>query len=551
MKPHLELSPRSFPARIAELGFTALVPNDWVSHDATETDVDFDDPTRFTPLAILTAPQAAIVLAFAARPAYDDGTLHDWAQYNLDHNQLAPRAIGHHRAAGVGAVVGEAVQPSDLGPMVVRFAFFEDGGRLVNITLTAPEVFADTVARAWFAMLQSFALESPKGSRFPAEAHADDTPATPIPEPWLEPRPAGPAARPYLVDSETGEPMVIGIQYFPLPKPSKTKRTRLFDFALSDNGIALDVDHEVNVKLAKQGVGQIPEIAGYSETLRQTTVSAIALGANFDVPFGWHVLDDGQRTLVFEPSGKIQISLDLLPCNGRKPKAILDDIEAEMRRDYENPEFIRIRDGQLEALAARRLADGGQDLGQTHMLFPGPDDSMVLHARVTATPEQASNASNLAELILRSCVFPEIPEEEESEGATDEDFSTEAQALSEVDEAVAEAKRNSFYNRPTWWYEAMALEVQGDLEAAEAHIKNSCPAIGFAQATASLYRERMNRLKAKGDKKGALAAFLKSSEFIQAYAGFASSGGEGAALSLERDEFRAELVAEYGSDPED
>ena len=45
--------------------------------------------------------------------------------------------------AGVSAVIGEAVQQSDIGPMIVRFAFFEDGGRLLNLTFTAPELLAD------------------------------------------------------------------------------------------------------------------------------------------------------------------------------------------------------------------------------------------------------------------------------------------------------------------------------------------------------------------------------------------------------------------------
>jgi hypothetical protein len=304
MNPHLTLAPRRFPGPLAELGFSALVPTDWVGHDVAETEVGFTDPTRFTPLAVLTAPQAAIVLAVAARPAYDDGTVHDWAWYVLNHNQLAPRAVGRDRVAGVGAVVGEAVQPSDLGPMLVRFAFFEDGGRLLNITLTAPDLFADAVLEVWLAVLRSFTLETPRGSRFAVEAHPADMPA--------------------------------------------------------------------------------------AETTDE-------------------------------------------PAAAREPR-----------------------------------------------------------------PAQAT----------------------------------------------------SFDNAPAWWHEALALEAQGRLEAAEAHIRASCPTIGFACATADMYLRRMGRLKAGGDAPGALDAFLRSSDFIWRYASMATSGGEGAALSIERDEFRAQLVSEYGSDPE-
>jgi len=166
MNPNLKLAARTFPARIAELGFTAQLPADWISHELPSEDADFSNPTNLVPLAIVTAPHAAIVFAFAARPAYDDGTLHDWATYLLNHNQLQPRAVGSDVVAGVAAVIGEAVQPSDLGPMVVRFAFLEDGGRLINLTFTAPELLADSVRDAWFAMLRSFTLETPKGSRF-------------------------------------------------------------------------------------------------------------------------------------------------------------------------------------------------------------------------------------------------------------------------------------------------------------------------------------------------------------------------------------------------
>lgn len=161
---------RAFHARIAELGFAATLPSDFITHDLPAEAVDFSDPSTFYPLAVVTAPHAAIVFAFAARPAHDDGTLHDWAMYHLGTNALDPRAIGRANVAGVAAICGEAVQPSELGPMIVRFAFLEDGGRLVNLSLTAPELLAASVQDAWFAMLASFALETPRGSRFPAES---------------------------------------------------------------------------------------------------------------------------------------------------------------------------------------------------------------------------------------------------------------------------------------------------------------------------------------------------------------------------------------------
>lgn len=103
---------------------------------------------------------------------------------------------------------------------------------------------------------------------------------------------------------------------------------------------------------------------------------------------------------------------------------------------------------------------------------------------------------------------------------------------------------------PAWWNRALELEAQSQLEAAESVIREGCQHIGFAASTAEMYRGRMNRLKAAGDRAGALEAFKRSGEFMRFYASMATSGGEGAALSRERDEFRAQLVAEFGSDPD-
>jgi hypothetical protein len=172
MNSLLSFDSRTFPSRIADLGFTVKTPKDWIAHELPKEEADFSNPTKFVPLAVVTAPHSAIVIAFAARPAYDDGTLHDWAWYLLQHNQLKPRAVGAGRFGQLAAVLGEAIQDSDVGPLVVRFAFVEDGKRLINITLTAPELLADAVKDAWFAAVESFALTSPRGATVAVQQHA-------------------------------------------------------------------------------------------------------------------------------------------------------------------------------------------------------------------------------------------------------------------------------------------------------------------------------------------------------------------------------------------
>lgn len=102
---------------------------------------------------------------------------------------------------------------------------------------------------------------------------------------------------------------------------------------------------------------------------------------------------------------------------------------------------------------------------------------------------------------------------------------------------------------PAWWLKARKLEAEDKLKEAEAVIRDGVPHLYFAHATADLYRLRMLRLKEAGDAAGAREAFDQSENFIYFMASLATSGGEGAALSYERDKFMTQLVAEYGSDP--
>lgn len=549
MSSALKLEARTFPSRIADLGFTARLPGDWIAHELPPESPDFSNPATFFPLAVVTAPHAAIVFAFAARPAYEDGTLHDWAWFLLQHNQLKPRAVGPRQLGSLPAVVGEATQESELGLMVVRFAFFEDGGRLVNITLTAPELLADTVRETWFALLDSFTLTTPRGSRFAP----------------------GPTA---AAESPPSSATVAEAPSAPVPAPERKNEARPADvtfarFALADTGASLDEAHPVNVSLRDRGAGLVPNVIATDDMEKFAIVAAGSILAQFRVPFGWHVVDDGKRALVFEAQNEIQISLHLLAREGRDNPAVLDDLEAEARASHPHPEFMRMKEGRIEALGVRGIADGGQPLEQYHLLYPAPQPHLVLHARVTAVPPRSADALNLSELILRSAEFAGLPgagdASAEPGGRRSEKSRRKAlvRALEppaceglppqhEVREVKAADGRISHEVHPSseWWQRALALEADGQLKAAEQVIADHVPHLGYAASTAEMYRLRMNRLKQAGDMAGALAAFRKADRFIWSYASMATSGGEGMALSLERDAFRARLVAEYGSDPE-
>ncbi len=96
---------------------------------------------------------------------------------------------------------------------------------------------------------------------------------------------------------------------------------------------------------------------------------------------------------------------------------------------------------------------------------------------------------------------------------------------------------------------AQSLEGPDRLEAMEEAMRKAIPHIGVAASIAEQYAERMRAFQRAGNEPRASAAFALAVQWMGTYAGWATSGGEGAALSYERDQFRAELVREFGYDP--
>ncbi|MBL9136159.1 MAG: hypothetical protein JNK85_09840 [Verrucomicrobiales bacterium] len=525
MIAELQFAPRTFAARVAELGFTTRLPRDWISHELPAEPVDFSDPTSFLPLAIVTAPHSAIVFAFAARPAHGDGTLHDWAWYHLNHNGLQPRAIGQDRVGGVPAMVGEALQASEMGPMVVRFAFLEDGNRLLNLSFTAPEILADAVRDAWFQMLASFTLETPRGSRFQSESGTAANPIAPVPEPSEESSAAEPATTP--TDESTEAPNDLEA----LPNETGIDGeagSELGNFALAHHAATLSQVPMVETGAGFDVSGLPPIVVETDDDGRRATVAARSIRAKFDVPYGWHVLDDTERVHIIDPGRQVWIRLELIHRDGGDDETLLDTFEAAARSEGAGIECERGDLGRIRILRVRPRSTEASARGVLEMLLPHDEGTWVLWAHVEAIASRLRSVERMVELILDNTVFDPLP----------------------PNEPAAEPSPAARDGKPEWWHQALALEVEDQLVAAETLIRERCPHIGFAHATAEMYRLRMGRLLAAGDRAAAREAFLKASAFIRYYASLATSGGEGLALSEERDQFRAVLVMEFGSDPE-
>jgi len=110
-------------------------------------------------------------------------------------------------------------------------------------------------------------------------------------------------------------------------------------------------------------------------------------------------------------------------------------------------------------------------------------------------------------------------------------------------------KQSAPLNTSAWSRAAQSTEGPDRLEAMEEEMRKAIPHIGVAASIAEMYAQRMRAFQRAGNEPRAIAAFKLAVEWMGTYAGWATSGGEGAALSLERDQFHATLVREFGYDP--
>ncbi len=379
---HPGAAPRQLtvPSRAADLGFAVELPGDWQLHTLPDDHLNFEDSTRMLPLVVATAPQAAIVFSAAARPAYNDGTVSDWARFLLDHSALVPSTQGLGAVGDLQALVGECTQDSELGPMCVRFAFAEDGGRLLSLSLSAPQMLAQAMLPVWQQALSSFMLHSPKG---------------PTVRVWPQAQPAGAECGEGGEGGEGGEER----------KESSPAIEALAVHALADDAASFDPQHPVLQNLRDRGIGLAPRVLRTDALARCVTLASGAIVGFIDAPFGWHAIDDGQRLLLLDPGNEVQLNFSLLQRPEGGLLAVLDGIETQAREDHAAPEFLRLELPGALALVVSQIAVSGEAATQLHLLQDGPSADLVLRCRITSTPERASASGNLGHAMLASVVF--------------------------------------------------------------------------------------------------------------------------------------------------
>jgi hypothetical protein len=289
-------------------------------------------------------------------------------------------------------------------------------------------------------------------------------------------------------------------------------------YAKSDDTATLDPEHPINARLRDQGIGFVPNVLATDREAKTAQLGAGAIQALIRVALGWHVNDDGRRTLLLDPEGKIQIHLSLIATQGRSAEQILDGLQAEAEESYPSPEFLRMEHEGMWGLAVRNIAVNSEPIEQTHLLTRWQQRSAMLRARVTSDPASTRFAVDYADLILRSAEYG---------GGSDGEDEPEAAA----------APREAGVD---WRERYQQLEQEDRLAEAEQLLRDSIPNIYCGIQIAEMYRARWLRLK-ESDPDQAAAARAKAAEWAYTYASWATSGGEGAALSRERDEFLKSL----------
>ena len=394
--------PTEVAARVAGLGFRFLRPTDWVLVDLPAEQLDTTNPYAFLPLGICVARYGAVVFTVAARPAFDDGTLSQWLDHFARVNLQDPGPVEAEELSGRAAVGCWGIQLNDGVVLRARAVFVEDGGKLLVLNVMAPDELWGSLASTLVTILRSFELTTPAGATV-----ALCPPGTTLPESTMTSFKVS-VSFPEAVLATGGRPSgalgeaSVETEARPTMPPAATEpaATTYRQMACAEDSASLDPEQAINARLRDGGVGFVPRVLTSDAEHRCATLAATALMASFKVPFGWHVIDDSKRTLVFDADGKIQVNLRRMALDGRSHDQVLVETAAELRREQPRIEAIRLTLGDLACLGVRNMQVDGASIEQAYLLKAAPDDD-VLHVRVTASPEEITRALDLTEVLLR------------------------------------------------------------------------------------------------------------------------------------------------------
>ena len=356
-----------------------LLPDDFKLTDLPADETDFSEVKNFMPIAIANATYGSVVFIVGTRPAYKEGNVADWLPRLLKMEGMDAGPVELVDVGPLKAAVCDALQVTDGLTMRLRVTMLEDGGRLYNFIAVAPDQLWVAVSLKFNDMVKSFEVETRGGPTMPLDAAAETAAFKPAEE----------VARPEAVkETSSGE------------TTARLSAKEFAELVLADDMSALDPEQKINANLRDRAVGFVPNVLSVNTEEKSARVGAGAIEGVFRVPFGWHVNDDGRRTLVFDGGGRMQINLSL---RRRAVESLVELGRSYLAEYLENqPEleiFAHEADG-IVAVGVRGLKIDDEILDQTFLLRDIGRDGYVLVARATGNAEDIRLAMNLAGDIL-------------------------------------------------------------------------------------------------------------------------------------------------------
>lgn len=389
------------------LSCTCLFPDGWVQVPTPDETYDFDNPGVFLPLLVGMAPYGAVVFTIAARPAFGDGTVQDWAEFLAAQNNLRLETVREARVNRLPCVLVEGTMDAEMGVMRSRSVFLEDGQRLYNIGALAPEAIWDSVRVVFDRLLGSFAPDQVHGLTAAPLRQMTSDPAIDLTAlATTETQPSAGDVRaepaPAAVTDATASATASATEEV---HAANDTPARAADVAIADDAATLDPEHVINVRLRDLGAGLVPRVLSVDERERYAVVGAAAIASLFHVPFGWHVIDDGRRTLIFDVPGGVQISLNLRAAPDGV-YTLLASVGDELASANPEALFLKMELLGMPCLAIRDLDIDGERLDQAYVARASHHGELALVCRVTATRDDMTRAMNTAEVILMSMHAP-------------------------------------------------------------------------------------------------------------------------------------------------
>lgn len=178
-------------------------------------------------------------------------------------------------------------------------------------------------------------------------------------------------------------------------------RSQPADLALSDDNDTLQHENEFNLLSQKKGLGSTSDIVETNASEKYSVIRADAIDSTLEVPFGWHVADNGRRMLVFDPDHFIEISIEEQTAkNG--PKALLQETLESLRAQH--PELksqLMENSGNSFLLILQNLKEQDEIKTRSFMTKDIGQGAKILVAEISAAPTDLVRALNLAEVLTR------------------------------------------------------------------------------------------------------------------------------------------------------